>query len=119
MVRGRWCSMSIYPHYMRATKVAPDILIVTSNLGDVIRTTEIRRHQLEAMAFEFNRSDARSIQIIDGVRLDRNDVLNLLADLDESKLLAIDPGPTESAYVIVDEGTLRPLRHGKLPNEHV
>src|SRR5512144_51489 len=36
-----------------------------------------------------------------------------------SELLAIDPGPTESAYVIVDEDTLRPLRHGKTPHEHV
>ena len=77
--------MSIYPHYMRATKVAPDILIVTSDLGGVKRTTEIRRHQLEAMIWELDRPDARSIQIIDGVRLDENDVYNLLADLGEEK----------------------------------
>lgn len=73
--------MTIYPHYMRAMKTGPDALIVTSDLGGVKRTTEIRRYQLEAMAWEVNRPDARSIQIIDGVRLDRNDVFNLLADL--------------------------------------
>lgn len=31
-------------------------------------------------------------------------------------LLAIDPGPTESGWVLIDLDTRRPLKHGKTPN---
>jgi hypothetical protein len=32
-------------------------------------------------------------------------------------LLAIDPGNTESAYVVIDRDDRRPVQHGKIPNE--
>ena len=32
------------------------------------------------------------------------------------KILAIDPGTTESAYVIIDADTCRPIEFGKIPN---
>lgn len=34
-----------------------------------------------------------------------------------SLLLAIDPGTTESAWVVVDESSMRPVLHGKEKNE--
>lgn len=36
-----------------------------------------------------------------------------------SRLLAIDPGPVESAYAEVDVDTCRPVAHGKVPNATV
>ena len=33
-----------------------------------------------------------------------------------SRILAIDPGPTESAYIIIDTLDCRPLNFGKIPN---
>lgn len=33
-----------------------------------------------------------------------------------STLLAIDPGPVESGWVLIDAATRRPLKHGKTPN---
>lgn len=33
-----------------------------------------------------------------------------------TRLLAIDPGPVESAYVIIDTADCRPIEFGKLPN---
>lgn len=35
------------------------------------------------------------------------------------RILAIDPGNTESAYVIIDATNCRPLRFGKLPNHEL
>lgn len=35
------------------------------------------------------------------------------------RLLAIDPGPTQSAYVVVDNSDLRPLFFDKIPNEEM
>ena len=34
-----------------------------------------------------------------------------------TKLLAVDPGNTHSAYVSIDAKTCRPLTHGKVPND--
>lgn len=34
-------------------------------------------------------------------------------------LLAIDPGDTESAWVVIDMDTRRPIAHGKQPNDYV
>ena len=36
-----------------------------------------------------------------------------------SRILAIDPGNTESAYALIDTSTRRPLDIGKLPNEEI
>lgn len=36
-----------------------------------------------------------------------------------TRLLAIDPGNTESAYVVIDTDTRRPLEFGKLPNQEL
>lgn len=36
-----------------------------------------------------------------------------------SLLLAIDPGTTESAWVIVDDKSMRPVLHGKVKNERL
>lgn len=36
-----------------------------------------------------------------------------------STVLAIDPGDTESAYVVVDAATRRPLDFGKIPNQQL
>jgi hypothetical protein len=35
------------------------------------------------------------------------------------RLLAIDPGTTESAYVVIDVSDRRPLRFGKVPNDEL
>lgn len=35
------------------------------------------------------------------------------------RLLAIDPGTTESAYVVIDVADRRPLRFGKVPNDEL
>lgn len=35
------------------------------------------------------------------------------------KLLAIDPGPVESAYVVIDTDDCQPISFGKLPNEEL
>lgn len=36
-----------------------------------------------------------------------------------TQIMAIDPGHTESAYVVVDHRDLRPIRFGKVPNEEM
>lgn len=36
-----------------------------------------------------------------------------------STVLAIDPGDTESAYVVIDADTCRPITHGKIPNQQL
>ena len=36
-----------------------------------------------------------------------------------TRTLAIDPGNTESAYVVIDNATRRPLEHAKLPNREL
>jgi hypothetical protein len=36
-----------------------------------------------------------------------------------SRILAIDPGNTESAYVVVDQITCRPIEFGKVPNDEL
>lgn len=36
-----------------------------------------------------------------------------------STLLAIDPGDTDSAYVVIDVDTCRPLTHGKIHNQQL
>jgi hypothetical protein len=33
-----------------------------------------------------------------------------------TRILAIDPGNTESAYAVIDQATCRPLEFGKIPN---
>ena len=35
------------------------------------------------------------------------------------RVLAIDPGPIESAYVVIHAETRRPLDHGKVPNHYL
>ncbi|NUR81635.1 MAG: hypothetical protein HOQ21_14475, partial [Dermatophilaceae bacterium] len=36
-----------------------------------------------------------------------------------SRILAIDPGNTESGYALIDLGTREPINIGKIPNDHL